>query len=186
MKTGLVILTLVLFGGLFLPVNIAAGRQEQVCSRCGDDSEPEVNLTCQRARIFDPQSSYANSCDLCICPGDNPDNNPGDSTTVDLNIFGINFRLNSAHAVSQLIYLGFMFFFGVIAIATVGLGVYGAVKRSQSEDEDNIATSQKIITNAIIGFILVIVGILGAQLVASFLGVGTINEIVDLNGIFGN
>lgn len=167
---------------VLMPVKVSA----QVCNQCPGDVEPEVNFTCQRAKIIDPDSSYAKSCDLCICPGDNPDNNPGDAETINLNIFGINFRLNSTKAVSQLIYLGFLFFLGVIALATIALGIYGAVKRSQSEDEENIAAAQKIITNAVVGFALVIIGILGAQLVATFLGVGTLNEIVDLNVIFGD
>lgn len=183
MKKVLILTIVMLLTGAFaVPSRVEA----QVCSTCEGDVEPQVNFTCQRAKLFDPDSSYAQSCDLCICPGDAPNDDPGDATTIDLNIFGINFRLNSTKAVSQLIYLGFLFFLGVIALATIGLGIYGAVKRSQSEDEDNIAQSQKIITNAIIGFVLVIVGILGAQLVATFFGVGSLNEIVDLNPIFGD
>lgn len=186
MKKILIIAVLISISASLTALIVPSRVSAQVCTTCGGGAEPQVNFTCQRAKIFDPDSAYAKGCDLCICPGEKPDNDTKDATTVDLNIFGINFRLNSTRAVSQFIYLLFMFFMGVIAIATVVYGIYGAVKRSQSEDEENIAASQKIITNAIVGFILVIVGILGAQLVANFLGVGTLNEIVDLSRIFGD
>ena len=101
----ILLITVLMFGSFAMVVPTPTSAQ--VCPRCSGDVEPEVNFTCQRAKIFDPDSSYARSCDLCICPGDSPDNNPGDAQTVNLNIFGINFRLNSARAVSQLIYLEF-------------------------------------------------------------------------------
>lgn len=167
--------------GVFSPVQ--ASRDTACTETCGDGKAAQVNFTCQRARLFEPDSSFARTCELCYCGGSVPGTDPT-GEILNLNIFGITLKLNSAFALSQVIYLGFTFFFGVIALAAVGLGIYGAVKRAQAEGEDDIATAQKIITNAIIGLVMVVVSILIAQLLAALLGVGTLNEIVDFSPLF--
>lgn len=171
----------------FVVMFLLAGAVNPVgaqCESCPDGSPAQIDFNCQRAKLFDPTSSYARSCTLCACGSIGP-SDPGDAKMINLNLFGINLRLDSGYAFGQLIYLGFTFFFGVIALAAVGLGIFGAVKRAQAENEDDIATSQKIITNAIIGLVTTVIGVLAAQLVAVFLGVPTINEIFDLTVLFG-
>lgn len=172
--TGLLV-TAALFGA---GVNgVGAGGDQQVCFTCPGGAEPKVDFACQREKIFNPQAS----CDLCLCPGEEGIT----EETFDVNLFGVVFRINSAQSFTHIIYLGFSFFLGIIAIATVGYAVYGAYKRSIAENEDQIAEAQKIITSAIAGLALVVVGIVLAQVVAAFLGVPSLNESVDFTRIFG-
>lgn len=164
---------LVVFGLLILPTFAPVAADQDVCQKCADGSTPRIDFECQRRKILDPNAA----CSVCLCTGDS---NSSTGDAFDLNFFGIKLRLRSDAALGQLFYLGFSAFLGVVAFVVVGLGLYGAVKRSRAETEDDIAAAQKIITNAVVGFIMIILSLLIVQLVASFLGLGSINEIATL------
>lgn len=168
------VLTLtILFSGMMLFALPVSTRAQDVCTKCPDGSDPKIDFECQRQKILNPKAS----CDVCLCAGES---NPSSAEAFDLNFFGINLRLRSDAALAQILYLGFSVFLGIVAFVVVGLGIYGAVKRSNAETDDDIAAAQKIITNAVIGFIMIVVSLLVVQLVASFLGLGSINEIATL------
>lgn len=167
------LISLFLIGGLLLIPTQSRVSAQDVCTKCPGGGEPRIDFECQRRKILDPKAG----CDVCLCTGES---NASTGDAFDLNFFGIKLRLRSDAALAQILYLGFSVFLGVVAFVVVGLGIYGSVKRSRSETDDDIAAAQKIITNAVVGFIIIVISLLVVQLVASFLGLGSINEIATL------
>lgn len=159
--------------------------QEDFSITCPDDEEPVIDLDCQRRRVLNPDAS----CTLLYCSGDNvPGAGPEFTDAFEFNIFNffnVKIRVNSAQTVASLLYIGAMGFLGFCAIAAVGLGVYGAYRRSSPKDED-IAASAKILTNVLVGLILIVMSLVFSQLVASLLGLGSLTQMVDISPIFAD
>lgn len=159
------------------PVSVGA----QVCTKtCSGDAKPQLDYQCQRAKIFNPDTAYAKDCSICLCPGDSQAPSTGYKSLIDVNVFGTGIRVNSPESIGQLLYLLFSMFLGIVALAAVILGVYAGFNWSRAETDDDIAKAKKVMVNAIIGFVLVVIGFLFAQLLASFLGVGSLDQLVQV------
>ncbi len=162
----------VLFAGIFSPVYAQNDTDYECPEGCSDY---RVDFACQRAKLVDPKVD----CEVCVCAGDI--NIRIKTLDIPINIFNVAIRLDSDKAVGQLIFLVMSMFLGVVALATAGLGIFAAVKRAQAETDDDVAQAQKTMTNALVGFVLVVISILIAQLVASYLGVGSLDTISRLD-----
>ncbi len=159
------------------PQPVSAACTDFACTGC---TNPKIDLVCQRNRLLDPNSK----CTLLYC-GDNggTSSTPGNQS-LNVNFFGVTIKVETDKQVATLIYVLFSFFLGAVAIAVTVLGVYGAYLRSKAESADDIAKSTKLLTNVIIGLILIVVSLVIAQLVASFLGIQSLDKLVDFSGIF--
>ena len=178
------ILAIALVGMTFmmLAVPVFAEQPPECFDGDGNQVQAEINLNCQRARILDPQSSAAQTCELFLCPG----REFATTETIDVSIFFVNIRLNSETAIGQALFIIFNVILGIVVLATVLFGIYGSYKRAVASGPDDIAESQKIITNAIIGFLMVGLTLVIIQVFASFIGVGSIFELVDFGPALPN
>jgi len=150
--------------------------------RCNGCENPKVDLVCQRKRLLDPNAN----CTLLYC-GDNTTTSPTQSSkVVDVNFFGINMHVEEDKQVATFIFVLFSFFFGFVALALTLLGIYGAFLRSRAESADDEAKASKLLTNAVVGLILIVLSLVIAQLIASALGIGSLDKLVDFSGVFSN
>lgn len=173
-----------MLASLLIPVLLGAGAQPvyAACTDtyCTDCENPKVDLTCQRKRLVDP----TDSCTLLYC-GDSQAKPPElGSETVSFNFFGVTIRMNSSRQLETILYVIFTLFLGVVAIGTVAYGIYGAFKRAGAQSADDVASAVKIMQNALVGFLIAGLALLIAQLVASFIGVGSLTQVFDLSNIF--
>lgn len=171
----------------------AATCTDYVCD-CGKDTAgkdipPKVDLVCQRQRLISPcspeQAARDNTkcCTLLYCSGDPVKSQIGNKV-LNVNFFGVDLRFDEDKQVATLIYVLFSFFLAFVAIALTLLGVYGAFLRSRSATADDAAKASKLLTNAVVGLILIVFALVFAQLIASFLGIGNLDELVDFSGVF--
>jgi hypothetical protein len=128
----------------------------------------QIDFGCQREKLINPQAD----CQVTYC-GDAPST----STSIDFQVFNVRFQLSGSQGIAQLIYLAFMGFLGVVALAVTVLGVYAAFRRAQADSEEAVASANKTMRNAIVGLIIIGASLLIVQIVASVLGVGNIFEI---------
>lgn len=159
-------------------VNAGGICDDQGCLGC---ENPKINLNCQRQKFLDPNTQ----CTLFYC-ADNGEVPTDVESTIRVNLFGVYIRLNNERAFSQMIFLIFNLVLGVIAITIMAMGLLGVVRRARAESPDDISAASKIMTNALVGFVLIVLSLLFAQLVGSFLGVGNISELVDFSPLFSN
>jgi len=124
--------------------------------------------------LFDRKAT----CDPFVC---NTPTATEPTSAFNLNIFGINIRLNSEQAVQQIIVLSFSLFLGAVALAGVFIGLIAAAKRSNTTDPKEIANLTLTMRNAIVGVVLVALSIAFVQIVASFIGVGNIFNMVNFS-----
>jgi hypothetical protein len=169
-----------IFTSLFLLPQVvgASGCTDFQCPGCKDT---KVDFTCQRERLLNPSAN----CKLVYC-ADSTNTPPTQQTrTVNVNFFGVNMSIDEDKQVATFIYIIFSFFFGFVALALTLLGVYGAFLRSKAESPDDEAKAAKLLTNAIVGLILIVLSLVIAQLIASALGIGSLDKLVDFSGVFG-
>lgn len=96
---------------------------------------------------------------------------------INVNFFGISLRFDNDRAIQQLLLIGFTGFLAVAALAAIFIGIGAAIQRAVADTEDKIASTTKSIQNAMIGFVLIILSIVIAQVVATVIGVGSIFNI---------
>ena len=149
-------------------------------ANCCDN--PKIDLTCQRNRLVDPSTD----CHLLYCADDAPAGGVGCLTKDKLNVnfFGVDFHYDTDKGVASLIYVLFTVFLGFVAVAVSLLGVYGAFLRSRASSPDDEAKAAKLLTNAVIGLILIVVAVVIAQLVACALGVESLDQLISFGGAF--
>jgi hypothetical protein len=139
------------------------------------EGELKLDLGCQRERLFD----HSSNCPLYYCEGQGPSNSGQE--TIQLNFFGVRINLSSGSALQQLAFVIISLFLGVVAIFLSFIGIYAAVKRSQAEKDEDLQKANKMLTNALAGLAIMAVSLVIAQLTASFLGVGSLAQIVDFS-----
>ena len=171
-----IILLLVAVCGLLLlgrtqTVNAASGCSDYSCGpNC---ASPKIDLTCQRNRLIDPKTV----CTLLYCADTVPCVS-AQKDKVNVNFFGVDFHFDSDKEITSLVYIGFSLFLGVVAVAITGLGVYGAYLRSKAESPDDAAKAAKVLTNALIGLVLIVLAAVIAHLVANALGVQSLDQLI--------
>jgi len=110
----------------------------------------------------------------CVLTTGTPVVTPGGSIVDDVSesFFHVNFD-GSVESLSELIRLGFIVFFVVIAVAALFLGLYGMyLYTSAGEDDEKVQKAQKVFKNAFIGLAIAVFGVIIVQIVAIIVGVG--------------
>lgn len=153
---------------------IAFARSSYTLPGCDD---VRVDFACQRRKILDP----ADSCEEVYCAGTRPPSYSGE--IINLNVFGVRISLTSERAIAQIVFLGFSAFLGIVALTITAIGVYASFKRANAESDDDIQYSTRIIRNAVIGLIIIVLSLVIVQFVASILGLGSITELADFNNL---
>ncbi len=164
--------------GLFILPLVSPINAGDEVPDCGGQ-KAVVDNACQREKILRPSSD----CQLFICPGDSTTADPETQEILNVNFFGVAIRANSSLFLQTLLYVAFNLFLAVAAIAVTGLGVYGSFLRARAESDDDVIKSAKILRNALVGLGIIALSFLIAQLTANFLGLGSINEIVDFSNL---
>ncbi len=178
----------VLFTFFFLPGKVEAQYYDRVCC-----DQPIVNPRCVSLQL---SGQVSDNCEELYCTVDQyncgangriPDalvtGGPCSIVEEDLtnlinvNFFGIELRFDSDRAIQQILLVAFTGFLGIAALVAVFVGIIAAIQRATADSEDKIATSTKSIQNAVIGFVIIILSLVIAQVVASVIGVGSIFNI---------
>lgn len=149
-----------------------------LCQKCPGGETPNFDTACQRRKILDPKET----CDVCLCPGEQPSQG---QELINLNLLGVTLRLKGGYAVVQLLFVGFNLFFGVVAIVATAFGIYAAYQRSNAEKEEDVKKSTKTMINVFAGIAVILTSLVLAQILATFLGVGSLAEIADFSGLIG-
>lgn len=175
---------------LLLPVlqpNSTGVNAQAICTAANRNVIPscsgqpaEIDFACQRKRLVNP----SDLCCLYVCPG-NQSVGQGDEI-IDVNIFGINIRARDGALLQTLLFVGFNSFLGVVAIVLTFLGIGAAINRANAQSDDDIAKASKTITNAFVGLVMIVLSFVAAQLLASFLGLGSLNDMVDFSSLIGS
>lgn len=147
----------------------------QAYADCRAGCECITDPVCMRKKIIDPRDP----CEVNYCAGENPNtsSNQPDPVT-ELNIFGTRIKLNSEVAIQQLIFLAFSLFLGIVALTVAINGLMAGVKRTQTTDAGEIKKLTQTMQNSIVGLVIVVMSLLIAQFVASFLGLGSLTNLV--------
>lgn len=139
------------------------------------EGELKLDLGCQRERLFNKEAT----CNLYYCDGQGASGS--DQNLIEVNFFNVRFKLNSAAAIQQIMFVVASLFLGVVAIFLAFIGVYAGVKRSQAEKDEELQKANKMLSNALAGLAIIAVSLVIAQLIAAFLGVGSLTDIVDFS-----
>lgn len=183
-----------LVSGVFLAQPVFADYYRSHCC-----ANPRVNPQCINIFGSPPPNCIPQYCEknerACgsndVIPDSSINPNSGGAqedieNLIQVNIYGINLRLNSDRAITQIIFLGFSIFLAIAALAAAFIGVKAAIDRADSENEDKIKGASKSIQNAMVGFALIVLSLVIVQLVAAVIGVGSIFQLVTVNTILPN
>lgn len=137
------------------------------------------DLSCTKAKVLRPNID----CFENKCPGaasyDTPSSSASGDTFDELEVFGVKFYVNSAKRFAAILNIGITTFLGVVSMYALMRGVYvGGYKRANTIEADVIASANKEFINLIIGFAISWGFIFILQFFMSFLGYGSINELV--------
>jgi hypothetical protein len=134
-----------------------------------------IDFACQREKLLTPTAS----CGIYICVGDREFGTP--SEALDLNFFGVRINAKDDNLLQTMIFVGFNVFLGAVVMVVALYGVRGAFLRARAESDEDLMKANKVMTNAVFGIGIIAVSFILAQLIASFLGLGSINEIVSFD-----
>lgn len=170
---------IVLFLSSFLAASPAGAR---ICNpSCGDadgDGNPDrvPDFNCINRRFIDPS---VNCCED-VCEGTSPVSR--EPTFDEFEIFGAAIRVREDRKIIALINVGVTTFLGIVSLYALGRGIYIAgIKRPDATD-DQLTEINRELTNMLIGFAITWGFIIIMQVVSSFLGLGSINELVLFGG----
>ncbi len=180
-KTTVVIATIFSLIVSFIAVApaVAASCSDTGCSGC---TSAKIDLGCQRARLFTPQSTTAKNCTLYFC-ADGGVTAPNSGSDLSFNVFGVSIRINTDAGIYALLFLAFNLFLGIVATALVIIGVRAAIKRARADSDDEVASAGKTLQNSVIGLGIIILSLLIVQIVANLVGVGSVADLVNFSVI---
>lgn len=166
---------IILFLGSFAVIPSVSAK---ICNPSCPDSDKDGNpdrvpdFNCINQRFIDPG---VNCCED-KCAGDAIEE--VEPVFENLEVFGASFRVREDRKIIALINLGVTTFLGFASLYALGRGVYlAAIKRPDATDDD-LSKINKELTNMLIGFAISWGFIIIMQVVASFLGLGSINELI--------
>lgn len=177
LQSGLKLVPILLIAlGLFNVVGVEA----QQCSSPNDVScgnrAVVIDFACQRQKIVDPGVD----CCLYKCEGDA---DAAVDETLKFNVFGININARSDALLQTFFFVGVNIFLGIVGIASGFVGLYAAYLRANPQKDGDVEKSAKYMQNALAGLTIIATSFVIAQLVASALGLGSINELVSFDAL---
>lgn len=138
---------------------------------CPTTYQPDFN--CQKEKIFNPGSD----CCINICPGDTGVEDPQELQNL-ATIFNNKIGIKSGEQIPTLINLAITTMLGLASVYAIVMGVYIAgFVRARSTDEAEIEKANKTLGTLIAGFILAWSFIFIIQIVANFLGLGSLSNL---------
>lgn len=168
---------LILLAVLIFPVSVSAATPSGCPTTCTGGTRLYVDIICQQKRI--EKGPDVASCCVYYCAS-SPDparSTPNPDTGIDIDPFKPTIDVSTPQGVATLIATGFQMFLGLVAIYAVVIAVRAAVSMADSTNADAFANGQKSMTAAVIGIVIcgIALGIL--QLIISFFGLGSINDV---------
>lgn len=142
---------------------------------CPTTYQPDFN--CQTEKILNPGTQ----CCPNICPGDSGVGQPEELEVV-TSIFNNKIGVKSGEQIPTLINLVVTTLLGIVSVYATVMGIYIAgFVRARSTDDAEIAKANKTLGTLIAGFLLAWSFIFIIQVVANFLGLGSLSnlELID-------
>jgi hypothetical protein len=151
---------------------------------CSGNNTVELDFSCNQRRLLSPNFD----CSLFKCSNllDFSQTFEGDENqTIKnlVNIFGVRINARGGKVLQTLIFVGFSLFLSVVSLALMFYGLWASYLRARADSDADVEKASKMIRNAAVGLGLIALSLVFAQLTASFLGLGSINEMVDFSNL---
>lgn len=137
------------------------------------------DLSCTKAKVLRPNvDCFENKCPSAASY-DTPSSSASGDTFDELEVFGVKFYVNSAKRFAAILNILISTFLGVVSMYALLRGIYvGGYIRANTIDANVIASANKEFLNLMIGFAISWGFIFILQFFMSFLGYGSINQLV--------